>query len=41
MFITTIKQSKHVQNLVRHMLKVRDFFPAIFFFGGFAGMPSP
>ncbi|MEY3885437.1 MAG: hypothetical protein RIS87_1212 [Pseudomonadota bacterium] len=36
MFITTIKQSKHVQNLVRHMLKVRDFFPAIFFFGGFA-----
>ncbi len=36
MFISQLKQSSHIQNLSRHILKLRDFFPVIFFFGGFA-----
>lgn len=36
MYFTQIKQSPLIQNLAKKMAKIREFFPAIFFFGGFA-----
>lgn len=36
MFSFQINQLPHVQRLVHHILRIGDFFPAIFFFGGFA-----
>lgn len=35
MYFGQIKQSPLVQKLIRHALKLADFLPAIFFFGGF------
>jgi len=36
MLFTQIKQSPPMQNLAKKLAKVREFFPAMFFFGGFA-----
>lgn len=35
MCFTQIKQSQRVQGFIQHVLKLGDFLPAIFFFGGF------
>lgn len=35
MRFTQIQQSQQVQKLIQHVLKLGDFLPAIFFFGGF------